>query len=92
MFLEGAGKYGSGGAAHPASHEMDERIIVDHSPRSCSYGCSCVQPGHKYCCCLGIYICCMTKKLWPLLFTNLLYKMDQDFLDRQYHVSKNRSK
>ena len=26
----------------------------------------------------------MSKKSWPNLFSNLLYKMSQDILDRQY--------
>ena len=28
---------------------------------------------------------CMPKKSWPILYCNLLSKMDQDFLDRQYN-------
>ena len=26
----------------------------------------------------------MSKKSWPILYSNLLYKMGQDFLDMQY--------
>ena len=27
---------------------------------------------------------CMSKKAWPISYSNLLYKMDQNFLDIQY--------
>ena len=33
---------------------------------------------------LSVY--CMSKKPWPILYCKLLYKMGQDFLDRQYYV------
>ena len=32
---------------------------------------------------IAIYVHRMSKKFWPILFDNLLYKMGQDFLDWQ---------
>ena len=31
---------------------------------------------------------CLSKKSWPILYNKLLYKMVQDFLDRQYYEKK----